>query len=563
MVCAIIFFILLILPSLLSGFHSDDYFQLLLLRDNGLLDRQSDGSLFGLFSFIDADLAHRQQLQLYGVIPWLAADDFYFRFWRPLTEVTHYIDFSLLPEQAWFAHLHSGVWYLLLSYCVYRLAYECNQQRKEVAVLAWLIFLFDGQHVANIGWIANRNALVASVFGLMCLLLFVEWHKRKQYRFYFLSVLFFAVAILSAEMALGICAYLFFYAYCVQKASFVRLLKQSSLYVLVLLLWFFSYQYFNFGVNTSSGLYLHPYHELLDYISALAVRLPVYISASLLPFPAGFSWVAESMVKGAQEIIVMFCVSAVGIFIYSINKLKCLDNHGYFLLYGSIFCLIPVCSTMPQDRLALLQTVGADIVIAMLIFYMMEKSKHRMYQSLVIVLLVIHLVLSPLHLLLGSWYLSWASENIENNALSLDKVNAEKVVVVIRAPIGEAVSLVGIRAVSNQDIPKQFFWLANDEFPVSIQQESENTLIAVKREGFGKGLESAFRSVNKQPFELGEKIKMGEITVEVLALSSEHYPQQLRLIFEKNLDTQHYQFYSYKENRFEPVSLAELVSDYR
>lgn len=555
-------FALLILPIFFSGFHSDDFFQLLLLRGDSVIERHGDGSLFGLFSFIDTVPAHRQQLQLYGVLPWFASDDFYFRFWRPLSELTHFIDFVIMPGQAWFAHLHSMVWFLILSYCVYQLAYVLTHYNKHIASLAWLIFLLDGQHVANIAWIANRNALIAAVFSVVSLLFYIHWVNTHKKRFYIVSVLMFALALLSAEMALGIVAYLFFYALIVQRASFAVIAKQASAYVVVLVLWFGVYRYYHYGVNTAVGLYINPITETLNFVFMLIQRIPIYISSSILPIPAGFFWVSDSMILGMKWLVLLLASIVTMFLSYAIFRFKSSNHRLTFLVISAIFCLIPVCTTLTQDRLALLQTVGMDIALAWVTILWLAYTKSRYLTWLAQALIVIHLVLSPIHLLLGSVYLAWAAKNIEANAMLIDNALHNKVMVVIRAPIGEAVSLIGIRAVHFAENPQQLFWIANNESEVQVKQESTRSLLITKPMGFASGLESTFRSIAAQPFYVGQNISIGDITVEIVRLNQHSYPVQVRLTFEQNMDSGRYVFYSYQHNQFVPVDLAQLSATY-
>ena len=552
----VLVFLLLVLPGILAPYHSDDYFQLLLLGNHSTLERH-DGSLFGLFSFIDDVPAHRQQMQAYGVLPWFAAKDFSFRFWRPLAELTHWTDYRFFGVNPLSAHIHSVIWFLLLSAIVYQLARYTLPEKTTMPWLVFILFLWDGQHVANINWIANRNALLAASFSMLCLYAHMRWCDEKKILFLFVAVISWISALASGELALGGFSFLFFYAVMLDKSGPLQGFMRIIPYMLVLMAWYYLYRQMGFGVNTSAGLYVDPVAEPLDFLSAVLRRIPVYFAASLLPVPSGFSWITGLKYAWlSQAFLLLSVVVSIGFIVFYREKIR--RNHVLaFWLFSSIGALLPVCSTMAQDRLALLQTVGMDVVLAMLIypFIIGVVECARPEKWIAMSLVFIHVLLSPMHLFLGSVYMYWGANNILSNAMSFPENQwKDKNILAVRVPIGEAVALVGIREAMGQQKPKQFNWISNDEGVVKVTAMTNNRFLVEKSTGFANGFESAFRSVKKEPFKESEKIPLGEVEIIIKHINPEGYPDKIII----DLLQGEWLFYSYSDNHYFKVEMPRI-----
>jgi hypothetical protein len=101
------------LPSLWAGLMGDDYMHYAILKAEDLpIEKPDDLSLFGLFSFINGDPERNRRAMDPGVIPWWTYDGMKYAFWRPLAEITHWIDHQLWPRSPALMHLQNVLWYL-------------------------------------------------------------------------------------------------------------------------------------------------------------------------------------------------------------------------------------------------------------------------------------------------------------------------------------------------------------------------------------------------------------------------------------------------------------------
>ena len=150
--------LLLAAPSLTVGLAADDWLQLLVARGlhpfAGLPQSRLD-----LFSFAGHDPATIQPLVDAGMFPWWTDPAVKLAFWRPLASFTHLVDWTLWPGAPWAMHLHSLAWFGLA------LAAAAALYRRLIggwtAGLATLLYALDDAHGPAVGWIANRNAMVA------------------------------------------------------------------------------------------------------------------------------------------------------------------------------------------------------------------------------------------------------------------------------------------------------------------------------------------------------------------------------------------------------------------
>lgn len=552
-------FLLLVVTNLFAPFHADDYFQQLLLRGDPMLQRDNDRSLYGLFSFIDTAEHNRQQMQRYGVLPWFADEHFHFRFWRPLAELTHKLDAVLAPENAAFAHAHSIIWFVVLACMVYLLARKTFPRQPLLSLLALTIFLWDGQHVATIHWIANRNALIAAVAIMLSLYTFLHWRQTTKLPFLLLSLAGFVAGLLASESAVALLIYLFCYVVMVERPGWGKTVLLLLPYLSVMLVWLVIYKQAGFGADTAQGLYLDPVADFPAYVLAVAQRWPVYFTAALLPMPAGLAWGGGNALPLLAPVVTIFSwCFCIGI-IWRFRAVLAENRMLLFWFCAGMLAVLPVCATLAQDRLALLQTIGVDIALAAIIVRLLSgvslpSLSATAGQRLLSALLVIHLFLSPLHLLAGSVYMTLVTQAVRDRALSV-ALHGElqgKTLVALQMPIGEATSLLGIRQFYRYDTPSRFLWFASDEQPLLVQPLDAYTVRLQKEQGFGSGLEATFG--RKRRYVAGQQIRLDGAHITIQALTQQGLPQTIDVRFDQSLHDDHLLLMSWQQGRLQSLN---------
>jgi len=150
---------------------------------------------------------------------------FYAGNWHPLTWISHALDFKLWGLNPMGHHLtnnilHSFNTFLVIILTVKLLEFnrgggnapaqsapEDSQSARDsvfslvAAGTTGLLFGLHPLHVESVVWVSERKDLLCAFFCLLSVLSHVYYRSHKTYRTYFLSFVFFALALLSKPMA--------------------------------------------------------------------------------------------------------------------------------------------------------------------------------------------------------------------------------------------------------------------------------------------------------------------------------------------------------------------------
>ena len=149
---AVLLAIVLTLPSLGNGMFIDDYFHRARAQGLDLIPR----SRLDLFNFCTGKENLRILMEL-GILPWFASPDLKLAFFRPLTALLHYVDYTVWPTHPALMHAQSIAWYAVVVALVARLCRRLMPPRA--AGLAAVLYAVAATHAIPVGWLANRNAL--------------------------------------------------------------------------------------------------------------------------------------------------------------------------------------------------------------------------------------------------------------------------------------------------------------------------------------------------------------------------------------------------------------------
>jgi hypothetical protein len=84
---------------------------------------------------------------------------------RPLTSLSHALDYRAFPDVPAIMHAENIALYGLIALLA-ALFYRRIIADPHVAGIAGFLYAADDAHGFVVSWIANRNALLAAVFGL-------------------------------------------------------------------------------------------------------------------------------------------------------------------------------------------------------------------------------------------------------------------------------------------------------------------------------------------------------------------------------------------------------------
>lgn len=342
--------VLLCAPAVFIGFHLDDLAHRHMFSDRPL-GKELYAAYESPFGIANGEPASMRWQITEGFAPWYTVPNLLISMWRPIAEWTHRLDMALWFDSAVAMHLHSLLWFLALLYAVtvlYRLAHGPT----TVAGMAALLYTIDHTHGFAVGWIANRNVLIAAFFAVCALALFV----RAEGRWGWLcgSALALGLSLLSGEGALAITGYMASYALCVSRGPFFRRLGSLLPALVVVVAWRLVYQAIGRGAH-GSGLYIDPLREPLPFLLAVVERAPVLLLGALgLPPAETFLFVGAG---GRAWLWGLACALSL-MFVLILWPLLRADRKARAWALGAVLALLPACTTHPHNRLLFFVGIG-------------------------------------------------------------------------------------------------------------------------------------------------------------------------------------------------------------
>jgi hypothetical protein len=247
--------LLLTLPALNNGWMLDDYY-----HRTVLLGTSRFRDLFGppeeMFRFFRGDPSRTTRVMDLGFFPWWTFPGLKAEFCQVLTVPTHRLDYRLWPDSPQLMHAHSLVWLAALVAAVAWL-YRQILGPTWVAGAAALLFAVDDARGACVGFLANRNALVAGFFGVLALTAHHAWRDRGRRPALVLAPLLLAASLFAKEEGMGTCAYLAAYGLWLDRSGWKRGSLALAPYLGVVLLWRTVRAQWGYGVS-DMGLYVDP-----------------------------------------------------------------------------------------------------------------------------------------------------------------------------------------------------------------------------------------------------------------------------------------------------------------
>ncbi|HWO14039.1 MAG TPA: hypothetical protein VNN80_31260, partial [Polyangiaceae bacterium] len=385
--------LLLLCPSLKAGLVADDYVHALMLRDDPGL-RGLQRSPFDLFRFADGLPASAQALIEEGVFPWWADPEARLAFFRPLSSITHFLDHRLWPSQPLLMHLHSLAWYGALI-AVVAVTYRRLGLSRRSAGLALLLFAIDDAHAPLVGWVANRNAIIALCLALPAL---VVHHRQRRAGFehgVWLGPLLLAAGLCAGEGALCVLAYLVAYAACLDGGPWHARWGSLVPYALVVVGWKLCCISWGYGAS-GSGLYVDPLADPIGFARAACERFPV-LGLGLFFGPFADFWELYPLLAPWLRVSVLaLALVALGLLALLLRPLLRRDARLAFWATGSVACLLLMCATFPHDRLLLAPGVGGMVVVAALLQAGWARRARFGAQLAALALAAVHVVAAPL-----------------------------------------------------------------------------------------------------------------------------------------------------------------------
>jgi hypothetical protein len=346
------------LPALRSPLFLDDYFQTSMVEGT----YPSPRSPFDLYDFVgDAD---RAVLMDRGLLPWWSHPRITVRFLRPLSSALIYADHRILGNVPLLSHLHSFAWWaaaVLGAMALYK-----KTLTRRAALFAAFIFALGSCHAFPLVWLANREVLVSGTFGILAVGALVRLRERGGVLHALAATLFFGVALLGGEYALGFGGYALALAATGRRTTPGRRVASLASYAVPALAYLVVRSKLGYGAE-GSGFYHDPFRDP----AAFLIRVPRRLMTLLVE---GWMTIEPESVAGWAPTwaLAILTVAGVALIIVPLKRtLASLDDerreNAVWLLFGSIAALVPMLAVMPAPRVLLASFLGIAAIVGLIL----------------------------------------------------------------------------------------------------------------------------------------------------------------------------------------------------
>lgn len=231
-------------------------------------------------------------------------------FYRPMYTLSFGLDFLIYGTASAGFHLTNLALHLVSTICVYLIALELvpGERRLGISVTAAALFALYPIHPEAVTWIAGRVDLICAAFYLPALLLFLRWLRTEARVYPALSLAFFALALLSKEMAVTLPGLLFLCAL-FKGRSFVKAALGILPFALLLGAYLVFRTYLLSGVE-AYGVVSRPL-KLVASLQGLSYRTAqMFVPVNLELLPDGWRGLLESLFLYGPVAVVIFLALA-------------------------------------------------------------------------------------------------------------------------------------------------------------------------------------------------------------------------------------------------------------
>jgi hypothetical protein len=438
-----------------------------------------------------------------------------------------------------------------------------------LASLAVLLFAIDDVHSGAAGWISNRHAAVAMVFGALCLLLYTQGRKRKDSRYIYLSYAAFVAALLASEMGLAAIGFLLAYIFILEKNDLRSGIKNLLPFVLIVIAWRLLYNLLGYGV-INSVMYIDPARNPLDFLIATLQRFPILLFSAIgLP-------IADAFMLASPEGVIFLSIFSSILSIVILTLIFAFTKRNPLASFWGISLLIvilPLCAGFPRNTNLGFASLAAMGLLG-IFFEQLGKTPASAYRTwlkkfpiraLLLFFIFIHMVFSPLYsafLLPSSFKIG---RQFQQTLVDFgDSVDIEEQRVILVNPPGVSTIDAGLVAklFTDEPFPAHIRYLSSGNDPVEIYRPDEKTLIVTPNSGYapmpgaiqnpdtGQELHihpdnltrrtDSFYYNPRIPLQVGQQIQITGLTIEVSDMNSDGQIAQAIFHFEKPLEDHQY-----------------------
>lgn len=542
--------VVLTLPSLGAGMFLDDLFVRLVAIQPESLPVDLPPSL-DTFCFIKGDSKYISDAIDFGLFPWWVNQEVKGCFWRPLASLTHIVDHRLWPDRVWLMHLQSLAWFGALVLAA-ALVFRRFMGATPAAGLAALLFAVDDAHSIPVSWLANRNSLMACLFGLLALHLHHSWRKEGARAKGIAASVMFLAALFSAEAGISAMAYIAAYALVFESGPLKKRLLSLAPYAVAIIAWRSIWSALGYGVS-GIPLYTDPLSAPMAFIQRLFIGLPQMITGQFaLPAPEvqvlamalwGWTWFISAAIAALFVLLFLPMMRA--------------DRTARFFGLGALFALVPACTTIAQGRNLLFVGIGA---FGLLSLWLTNRPRSTAWSRSItkifaVLLITIHLILTPLALPMLSLYpIGEAAKWQALFALpDMDEIAGRDIIIVNHPAPFNMVHYLGDRAVKGEPLPAHAWTLSQGFTHITLKRTTMRQLHLRASHGIPDHF-ARFVFTVSEPVKAGKEMIMQGLSVRVVKTDDRGLPIEAVYTFDHPLEDSSLRWFHWSGGAFVPFT---------
>ena len=573
---------LLCAPSLrLDRQFDDDFHHLALTHPEGSMLYRSPAELF---VFIEGDEAANRRSVVMGMLPWWSHEGLRLAFFRPLTGLTHWLDYKIWPEFPSLMHLHSLIW-LGGGVIAATFLYRRMLGFAWVAGLAALLFAVDDAHGTPAVWLANRSTLIGGFFGLLTLIAYHRWRREGWWIGAILAPLALLLGLLAKESTLATGAYLLAYAIFLDRGRWVGRLLSLAPCTLIGVSWWVVYRGLGYGA-VGSGWYVDPSADPMQFAQVVVARAPILLAWQWL-VPCDLEWTLSQQATHAMWLAAMGFLVIVAVALIPLLRR---DSLARFWTLGMVLSVLPACAAFPQSRLLLFVGIGGMGLLAQFIAVVLQKTERQPTwtwgrlpaRALCVVLIIAHLAAAPRALVRMAGTFQRAGRSVTQAATSLPSDTAARFQTVLLAstPSYALFTYSALTRLAHGDpYLARTLVLGSGCHPIEIHRPDKRTLLVRPEGGFlaPPGTPQSSREFEQllfdwrcvlqssdrmyrdsTPMTVGQRIGLMGVTVEITAVTDDGRPTEAAFRFATKLENPLFRWLRWEDGACVPFTLPAV-----
>jgi len=355
-------------------------------------------SIFFDYAYDDLTVIQGNNLVKGGVksIPDLISSDYWYGFtgvkkgpiYRPISLIMFATEWTLFPDNPMPNHIINVLLFSLTCFLLFVLLCRLLKENLLFPFICVLLYTAHPIHTEVVNNIKSRDEILCFLFSVTALLFYLDYYSRKRILSYLVGALFFFLAILSKETAIGFLVIIPLSLFVFKETNFRRLIY-CTLSLLVIALGYLAIRQLLISSHRPLGEGI----ELMDntlvsasnYFKVLATAIYIllkYVGLLLFPHPLSndYSYNQVALKSFGDPIVLFASLFFIAITTFSIIMIRKKNLYAYGILFFLV-TIFPVSniaflfgSTM-AERFLYMPSFGFCIVLTLLLLQITKAIK--------------------------------------------------------------------------------------------------------------------------------------------------------------------------------------------